>query len=49
MKSSLPVIPSIPSGPVLVEVENRPRSPAADQHDKKWLVNSLNQNEILLV
>ncbi|XP_047628140.1 band 4.1-like protein 5 isoform X3 [Phacochoerus africanus] len=37
VKSSLPVIPSIPSGPVLVEVENRPRSPAADQHDKKWL------------
>uniref|UniRef100_A0A4X1SG48 Band 4.1-like protein 5 n=1 Tax=Sus scrofa TaxID=9823 RepID=A0A4X1SG48_PIG len=37
VKSSLPVIPSIPSGPVLVEVENRPRSPAADQHDKKCL------------
>ena len=37
VKSSLPVIPSIPSGPVLVAVENRPRSPAADQHDKKCL------------
>ncbi|XP_057600437.1 band 4.1-like protein 5 isoform X1 [Hippopotamus amphibius kiboko] len=36
VRSTVPVIPSIPSGPVLVEVENRPRSPG-DQHDKKWL------------
>uniref|UniRef100_A0A8C4FH60 Band 4.1-like protein 5 n=1 Tax=Catagonus wagneri TaxID=51154 RepID=A0A8C4FH60_9CETA len=37
VKSSLPVIPSVPSGPVFVEVENRPGSAGADQHDKKCL------------
>ncbi|XP_031307121.2 band 4.1-like protein 5 isoform X5 [Camelus dromedarius] len=37
VRSTLPVIPSVPSGPVLVEIENLPRSPGADQHDKKWL------------
>uniref|UniRef100_A0AAF6Z4Q7 Band 4.1-like protein 5 n=1 Tax=Bos taurus TaxID=9913 RepID=A0AAF6Z4Q7_BOVIN len=30
-------VPVIPSGPVVVEVENLPKSPGADQHDKKWL------------
>ncbi|XP_072816928.1 band 4.1-like protein 5 isoform X3 [Vicugna pacos] len=37
VRSTLPVISSVPSGPVLVEIENLPRSPGADQHDKKWL------------
>uniref|UniRef100_A0A8C6D2B6 Band 4.1-like protein 5 n=1 Tax=Moschus moschiferus TaxID=68415 RepID=A0A8C6D2B6_MOSMO len=37
VRSTVPVIPSVPSGPVVVEVENLPRSPGADQHDKKWL------------
>nr|XP_015095952.1 band 4.1-like protein 5 isoform X2 [Vicugna pacos] len=37
VRSTLPVIPSVPSGPVLVEIENLPRSPGADQHDKKCL------------
>uniref|UniRef100_A0A3Q1LUC0 Band 4.1-like protein 5 n=1 Tax=Bos taurus TaxID=9913 RepID=A0A3Q1LUC0_BOVIN len=30
-------VPVIPSGPVVVEVENLPKSPGADQHDKKCL------------
>eukprot|EP00070_Physeter_catodon_P050491 XP_028357385.1 band 4.1-like protein 5 isoform X4 [Physeter catodon] len=37
LRSTVPVIPSVPSGPVLVQVENLPRSPGADQHDKKCL------------
>uniref|UniRef100_A0A8C6D550 Band 4.1-like protein 5 n=1 Tax=Moschus moschiferus TaxID=68415 RepID=A0A8C6D550_MOSMO len=37
VRSTVPVIPSVPSGPVVVEVENLPRSPGADQHDKKCL------------
>ncbi|KAB0360761.1 hypothetical protein FD754_004917, partial [Muntiacus muntjak] len=37
VRSTVPVIPSVPSGPVVVEVENLPRSPGTDQHDKKWL------------
>ncbi|XP_070437204.1 band 4.1-like protein 5 isoform X4 [Equus przewalskii] len=37
VKSALPVNPSIPSGPVLVEVENLPRSPGTDQRDRKCL------------
>ncbi|XP_072816927.1 band 4.1-like protein 5 isoform X2 [Vicugna pacos] len=37
VRSTLPVISSVPSGPVLVEIENLPRSPGADQHDKKCL------------
>ena len=48
MRSTAPVLPSVPSGPVVVEVENLPRSPGADQHDKKWFVYSLNQNKVLL-
>ncbi|XP_037704910.1 band 4.1-like protein 5 isoform X2 [Choloepus didactylus] len=38
VKSTLPVIPSIPSGPVLMEIENLPRSPETDQHDRKCLL-----------
>uniref|UniRef100_A0A7N5KQT5 Erythrocyte membrane protein band 4.1 like 5 n=1 Tax=Ailuropoda melanoleuca TaxID=9646 RepID=A0A7N5KQT5_AILME len=37
VKSTVPVIPSVPSGPVLAEIENLPRSPGLDQHDRKWL------------
>ncbi|XP_023478515.2 band 4.1-like protein 5 isoform X1 [Equus caballus] len=37
VRSALPVNPSIPSGPVLVEVENLPRSPGTDQRDRKCL------------
>ncbi|XP_069433920.1 band 4.1-like protein 5 isoform X1 [Ovis canadensis] len=37
VRSTVPVLPSVPSGPVVVEVENLPRSPGADQHDKKCL------------
>ncbi|XP_036714180.1 band 4.1-like protein 5 isoform X1 [Balaenoptera musculus] len=37
VRSTVPVIPSVPSGPVLVQVENLPRSAGADQHDKKCL------------
>nr|XP_030705502.1 band 4.1-like protein 5 isoform X2 [Globicephala melas] len=37
VRSTVPVIPSVPSGPLLVQVENLPRSPGADQHDKKCL------------
>ncbi|XP_004423961.1 PREDICTED: band 4.1-like protein 5 isoform X2 [Ceratotherium simum simum] len=37
VRSTLPMTPSIPSGPVLVEIENLPRSPGTDQHDRKWL------------
>ncbi|XP_062951404.1 band 4.1-like protein 5 isoform X2 [Cynocephalus volans] len=37
VRSTLPVIPSISSGPVLVEIENLPRSPGTDQHDRKCL------------
>lgn len=48
VRSTLLVAPSVPSGAVLVEIENLPRSPGTDQHDRKWFVNSLNQNKILL-
>ncbi|XP_036856929.1 band 4.1-like protein 5 isoform X3 [Manis javanica] len=37
MRSTLPMIPSVPSGPVLVEIENLPRSPGTDQHGRKCL------------
>ncbi|XP_004759825.1 band 4.1-like protein 5 isoform X6 [Mustela putorius furo] len=37
VKSTLPVIPSVPSGPVLAEIENLPRNPGIDQHDRKCL------------
>lgn len=48
VRSPVLVTPSVPSGPVLVEIANLPRSPGTDQHDRKWFVNSLNQTEILL-
>ncbi|XP_071602834.1 band 4.1-like protein 5 isoform X2 [Heliangelus exortis] len=34
-KPNLPVLTAIPSAPVLVEIENLPRSPGASQQDKK--------------
>ncbi|XP_005397716.1 PREDICTED: band 4.1-like protein 5 isoform X3 [Chinchilla lanigera] len=37
VRSAVPVIPSTSSGPVLVEIENLPRSSGMDQHDRKWL------------
>ncbi|XP_054430984.1 band 4.1-like protein 5 isoform X1 [Pteronotus mesoamericanus] len=37
VRPTLLVTPSIPSGPVLVEIENLPRSPGTDQHDGKCL------------
>ncbi|XP_012932177.1 band 4.1-like protein 5 isoform X3 [Heterocephalus glaber] len=37
MKSTVPLIPSTSSGPVLVEIENLPRSSGMDQHDRKCL------------
>ncbi|XP_074157906.1 band 4.1-like protein 5 isoform X2 [Sminthopsis crassicaudata] len=36
-RSTMPVISSIPSGPVLLEIENLPRSPGMSHHDRKWL------------
>ncbi|XP_068923016.1 band 4.1-like protein 5 isoform X4 [Petaurus breviceps papuanus] len=36
-RSTMPVISCIPSGPVLVEIENLPRSPGMSHHDRKWL------------
>ncbi|XP_029874636.1 band 4.1-like protein 5 isoform X6 [Aquila chrysaetos chrysaetos] len=35
-KPNLPVLTVVPSAPVLVEIENLPRSPGASQQDKKW-------------
>ncbi|KAM8789758.1 band 4.1-like protein 5 isoform 8-T8 [Rhynchonycteris naso] len=37
VRSTLPVTPSISSGPVLVKIEDLPRSPGTDQHDRKCL------------
>uniref|UniRef100_A0A8C9EI60 Erythrocyte membrane protein band 4.1 like 5 n=1 Tax=Pavo cristatus TaxID=9049 RepID=A0A8C9EI60_PAVCR len=39
VKPNLPVLTAaVPSAPVLVEIENLPRSPGASQQDKKWYV-----------
>ncbi|XP_052647047.1 band 4.1-like protein 5 isoform X6 [Harpia harpyja] len=35
-KPNLPVLTVVPSAPILVEIENLPRSPGASQQDKKW-------------
>ncbi|XP_066089270.1 band 4.1-like protein 5 isoform X3 [Saccopteryx bilineata] len=37
VRATLPVTPSMPSGPVLVEIEDLPRSPGTEQHDRKCL------------
>uniref|UniRef100_A0A2K5CFG5 Erythrocyte membrane protein band 4.1 like 5 n=1 Tax=Aotus nancymaae TaxID=37293 RepID=A0A2K5CFG5_AOTNA len=37
MRSALLVSPSTSSAPVPVEIENLPRNPGTDQHDRKWL------------
>ncbi|XP_032209780.1 band 4.1-like protein 5 isoform X6 [Mustela erminea] len=50
VKSTLPVIPSVPSGPVLAEIENLPRNPGIDQHDRKCLplnIDLLDSPELL--
>uniref|UniRef100_A0A5F9CXI6 Band 4.1-like protein 5 n=1 Tax=Oryctolagus cuniculus TaxID=9986 RepID=A0A5F9CXI6_RABIT len=41
-RSAVPVIPSTTSGPVLVEIENLPRSPGTEQHDRRCLPLSIN-------
>ncbi|XP_007494114.1 band 4.1-like protein 5 isoform X1 [Monodelphis domestica] len=45
----LPVISSIPSGPILVEIENLPRSPGMSHHDRKCLplTDLLDDSELL--
>ncbi|XP_039090810.1 band 4.1-like protein 5 isoform X1 [Hyaena hyaena] len=35
VRSTLPVASSVPSGPVLAEIENLPVNPGTDQHDRK--------------
>ncbi|KFU88445.1 Band 4.1-like 5, partial [Chaetura pelagica] len=47
-KPNLPVLTAIPSAPVLVEIENLPRSPGASQQDKKCvpLVDLLDSSEL---
>uniref|UniRef100_A0A8I3PTU9 Band 4.1-like protein 5 n=2 Tax=Canis lupus familiaris TaxID=9615 RepID=A0A8I3PTU9_CANLF len=37
VRSTLPVIPSVPSGPVLAEIESLPRNPGSNQYDRKCL------------
>lgn len=37
-KPNLPVLTAVPTAPVLVEIENLPRSPGTSQQDKKWYV-----------
>ncbi|XP_037998072.1 band 4.1-like protein 5 isoform X1 [Motacilla alba alba] len=36
-KPNLPVLTAVPSAPILVEIENLPRSPGASQQDKKCI------------
>ncbi|XP_023565467.1 band 4.1-like protein 5 isoform X2 [Octodon degus] len=50
VRPAVPVIPSTSSGPVLVEIENLPRSSRMDQHDRKCLPLSIDllQNPDLL-
>ncbi|XP_041896395.1 band 4.1-like protein 5 isoform X3 [Corvus kubaryi] len=47
-KPNLPVLAAVPSAPVLVEIENLPRSPGASQQDKKCipLVDLLDSTEL---
>ncbi|NXL56492.1 E41L5 protein, partial [Chordeiles acutipennis] len=46
-KPNLPVLTAIPSAPVLVEIENLPRSPGASQQDKNVpLVDLLDSTEL---
>ncbi|XP_064370795.1 band 4.1-like protein 5 isoform X2 [Dromaius novaehollandiae] len=47
-KPNLPVLTAVPSAPVLVEIENLPRSPGASQQDKKCvpLVDLLDSEEL---
>uniref|UniRef100_A0A8C0FDD6 Band 4.1-like protein 5 n=1 Tax=Bubo bubo TaxID=30461 RepID=A0A8C0FDD6_BUBBB len=47
-KPNLPVLTAVPSAPVLVEIENLPRSPGASQQDRKCipLVDLLDSTEL---
>uniref|UniRef100_A0A8C3UR91 Band 4.1-like protein 5 n=1 Tax=Catharus ustulatus TaxID=91951 RepID=A0A8C3UR91_CATUS len=47
-KPNLPVLTAVPSAPILVEIENLPRSPGASQQDKKCipLVDLLDSTEL---
>ncbi|XP_068051532.1 band 4.1-like protein 5 isoform X3 [Anomalospiza imberbis] len=47
-KPNVPVLTAVPSAPVLVEIENLPRSPGASQQDKKCipLVDLLDSTEL---
>ncbi|XP_068805103.1 band 4.1-like protein 5 isoform X2 [Struthio camelus] len=47
-KPNLPVLTAVPSAPVLVEIENLPRSPGTSQQDKKCvpLVDLLDSEEL---
>ncbi|OPJ79850.1 band 4.1-like protein 5 isoform B [Patagioenas fasciata monilis] len=47
-KPSLPVLTAVPTAPVLVEIENLPRSPGTSQQDKKCvpLVDLLDSTEL---
>ncbi|KAM4626595.1 band 4.1-like protein 5 isoform 2-T2 [Discoglossus pictus] len=47
VKPSLPVVNSVPTGPVLVEIENLPRSPGASQGDKKCFVGLIDSKDLL--
>ncbi|KFQ91730.1 Band 4.1-like 5, partial [Nipponia nippon] len=47
-KPNLPVLTAVPSAPILVEIENLPRSPGASQQDKKCvpIVDLLDSTEL---
>ncbi|KAM4858965.1 band 4.1-like protein 5 isoform 5-T6 [Thomomys bottae] len=45
IQSSVPVIPSISSGPVLVEIENLPQNSGTDQRSRKWLPAASDRNQ----
>ncbi|XP_053327143.1 band 4.1-like protein 5 [Spea bombifrons] len=46
-RPSVPVVNSLPSGPVLVEIENLPKSPGAGQGDKKCFVGLFDSKDLL--
>ncbi|CAH2305089.1 band 5 isoform X1 [Pelobates cultripes] len=46
-KPTLPVVSNIPSGPVLVEIENLPRSPGAGHGEKKCFIGLLDSQDLL--
>ncbi|KAM8934664.1 LOW QUALITY PROTEIN: band 4.1-like protein 5 [Pelodytes ibericus] len=46
-KPTLPVVSTLPTGPVLVEIENLPRSPGASHGEKKCFVGLLDSQDLL--